>query len=180
MVDYTDLAKVKIWAGIRAADTTRDAKLTAQIPRATSYIDLATGRNFQAPGSTDTTEVIKLKQAQSTIYPKCFPIISVTEIKEDTLLLAADLDYSVVGQSIERLGGDWIQVPYAITIKYKGGYTTVPAVIEQCANEITTIFAGEKTKTYTNNEGVEQTVYINEVPDWVKDALKAFRVPRVG
>jgi len=180
MADYTTLAKVKEWAGIRTADITRDAKISAQIPRVTSYIDNFTGRNFQATGITDTTEVIKLRQEQNIIFPKLFPIISVTEIKEDTLVLIPDMDYSVSSQSILKLYSNWIRVPYAITIKYKGGYAAVPALIEQAANEIVTIFAGEKIKTYTNNEGVEQTVYINEVPDWVKDTLKSFKVPRVA
>lgn len=181
MADYTTLAKVKTYLGIKTSDTTRDAKLSAMIPRATAEIDGATGRNFQAPGATDTTEYFKIRDhGIKRIYPKNFPIVSVTSLAEDTLTLTQDLDYTVGEFSIEKLSGSFIRVPYKLTLKYKGGFTTVPADIEQAANEIVAVLAGEKLKTYTTNEGVEQTVFINSIAEWVGDTLKRYAVKKIG
>lgn len=170
MSNYTSIAKVKAFLDI--TDTSRDAKFTALLPAVDKFIDSYTGRQFLQLTITDEDVEIEADDVK-IILPKQFPIITVTKVEVGGVVLAIS-DYFVYSWGIKKAAGYWSSMPKAIKITYTAGYSSVPADIEQAATELVAILAQEKTKTFTTNEGVEQTVLITSMPTYVKDILNAY------
>lgn len=176
MADYTTLAKVKEFLGI--TDILKDAKLTSLISRVTAIINSYTSRFFDQ--QTITNEILEVTEDEiKLIFPKNYPIISVTSITEDDVALVENTDFYVYSTFIKR-NGYWLKKPKAIKITYVAGYVTVPADIEQVEIEMVGILAGEKIKTFTTNEGVEQTVLITSMPTYLKEILDLYAKRKIS
>ena len=59
------------------------------------------------------------------------------------------------------------------------GHDPTPPDIELLAAEITGVFAGMKTRSFIQDDGVERTVLVNELAEWVNEKLFSLRLPKV-
>ena len=69
-IDYTDKDTFKVFAKIKAEDTTDDANIAIWITAASRAIDRAAGRMFSPPADTAVTRLFTLSQLhQGEVYP---------------------------------------------------------------------------------------------------------------
>ena len=184
-MDYAVLSEIKTQLGIASTDTGRDAKLSLFIAAVTDLIDTYCGRNFLLNTITNETVYVPDRYTEK-IFTKYFPIISVQSILENDVPLTENIHFFAYPGWIEKatytpdFTAYWNSIPKKVVVSYTAGYASVPAAIKQVANEWVAILAMEKTKTFTTDEGIEKTVLLTSMPEYVKEILNMHRVPKAG
>jgi len=162
---YATLAEVKTSLGLpSAADTAKDALITALLPQALDAINKFIGRDLR---STAYTEYVD-GTGKSYFYPKHYPIISVSSIGDDydhaTSTAKANLGtteyliYNDTGKiALDPQGhatiGAFCSTPQGIKIVYTAGYATIPRDIAYVFSELVGLWTGLKTRTIIMGDG---------------------------
>lgn len=185
---YVTRVKVKEHAGISAAVTDLDTKIDNMIGFASSHIDRETRQFWEKRTLTITTEAVFRNQRKLFMPARIISITSVTEAG-----VALDVtEFKVYGSWLEKtnssfteitgrfeIGGPvWSRIQQDIVVVGDFGYDPTPPDIELLTAEVTAVFAGVKTRSFTQDDGVERTVLVNALPDWVNDKLFALRLPK--
>lgn len=161
--DITTLELVKEFLGI--TDTSKDTFLRHLITRASRFIKTYTGREY---ASTTYTEEVHSGNGYQKLYLDHYPIISVTEVKEDDVALDSD-EYEILSEegAIFREAGwtggslamaDTLSTepdPYAETrnlkVTYTAGWASIPDDIVQACLQLVALWY-----TGANSAGIER------------------------
>lgn len=104
-------------------------------------------------------------------------IITIDEIKEDTVLIPAT-DYFVESSWIEKLNGRaWSTERQGIVVKGDFGYPAgeVPEDVRQAVIEIAAAMTGARKKSFIQDDGIERTVALTTMPTYVQDIVDSNR-----
>lgn len=196
---YVTLADVKDFCGIDTNTTTWDDRIKSAINKASRLIDSLTGCFFYKKTFTDY--YIKMTGGGSgwqvlprpydksrggiILTPQNSPLISVTSLYEDDLLLVENTDYYVdyeLGQ-IERVGV-WVRLPRKIKITCDIGYdiddtatpsADIPGDIAFYATEIAARISGRYHKEQPGLDGAIVNINSHNIPKWIVDNLKKLK-----
>lgn len=189
MAQYITTALAKDLWGIPSGDTEKDTAIGNTIIRASALIDQWTHTWWDS-----RTRTVRTKAITSTQKRLFMPahIISITSIKEGGTLLTVD-DYIVADSWLEKPGGYWSSgnesstgnwVKYGVEVIGAFGYqedlSSVPEEIQQLAAEVANMMGGWKTKTITQDDGIEKTVFMTELPEWAKDVIFSHKLGRLA
>lgn len=177
--NYCTYADVKKFCHIARNNSNNNEKIKELIPKASAMIDSETNRFFNQRTITneihdDETKTIE----ENKLFPKYFPIISVTSLVENTITLTENTDFYVYDNFIRKTT-DFIPDYKGISLTYVAGKAIIPDLIRQICTEITSILANLKIVTYTTDEGIERSVILTTMPDYVKERLAGYRKPQV-
>jgi hypothetical protein len=108
------------------------------------------------------------------------PIISITEIREDSTALTVTTDYKLVGYILHRIGAVWALGVGNIEADYVAGFATVPeslqlGCVQQCAYEYRQSAPGGNRvgKLTSSLDTAAADSYV--VTEWVRGTLTAMR-----
>jgi hypothetical protein len=180
-VSYTTSDKIKQLAGIASEsdDSNRTALITSTLLRVDAMIDETLGTWF------DNRARIFYIAAPHSRCERIFiraPIITVTEIVERGTVLDLTTDVILekhIGAIKKTPGSFWetgmydddTQIRYPIKVTGTFGFSSVPADIDQAASELGAILAGLKKRTFITNEGIERTVNVTSMPEYITQLL---------
>jgi len=194
---YTTLADIKSFCGVSASDF--DDRIKTGINQASRLIDAITSRFFYKKTYTDyyikhtgggagwqiLARPYDKRRGGVILTPQNAPIISVTSIYEDDVLLVENDDYYLdidLGQ-IERLGS-WPQLPRTIKMTCNIGYDTadtetpsddLPGDIAYYTLEIAARLSGRYHKEQPGLDGTIVNINSHNVPKWIVDNLKKMK-----
>ena len=182
---YVTLGEVKKKQGIVKSDW--DLKIIQQIEYASRKIDDWTGRIWDK--RTITAEVHDRFETPATInkdklYPKYYPIVSVTSVTNDgTSLVENQSDstgfFIVDTEHLELYSAEWSANRRGVSITYVAGFAQVPGYIKDACAEMVLVDLGLKTRTYVDETGIQQSVTLNSYSKELTDLLNQFRQPQV-
>lgn len=152
------------------------------IERASRSIDEFTGKIYYS--KTITAEKVDIFQLSDSgigifdhsrmIFPA--PIISVSEILEDSTPLTADADYYVYsGQGAIARDGYWTSSRRGISFSGVIGYVSTPKNVNMWCLQVAAALSGRDTATYTDSGGDITEVLKTTVPTWVLEEMKLDR-----
>ncbi len=186
---YATLDEVKRHIGLASSVVDQDQKLNDMIGFASDYIDTHTRTFWDQRDLTVTTEAVFSNQRR-LFMPA--PIVSITSVTEAGVAIAT-ADFKVYRTWLEKLntsfaevssrfeigGPVWSRIQQDIVVVGRFGYATglTPRDIKLLCVELVGVFAGMKTKSFTQDDGVERTVLTNAIPEWVNDQIFARRLP---
>ena len=182
---YATLEEVLLAGGIDNKSS-KTAKILQSIESVSKQIDSITGRiwnkrtfqseyhdKFDNPPSID----------DGKLYPKYWPIISVTTITNDGTSLTENAETSVgffiiepTRRYIELYSGSWSGDRRAVIMTYVAGFNFVPEDIKQICIEMVLINIGERVRTFVDGAGAVGESRITSYPKWVMDGLNAKRI----
>ncbi len=186
---YVTLAEVKRHIGLTSSIVDQDTKLTEMIGFASDHIDTETRKFWDKRTLTVTTEAVFRNQKKLFMPAPIISIASITEagVALDTTVFKIYKDWlEKTGSSFAEVTGRfeiggpvWSRVQQDIVVKGDFGHDPTPRDIKLLAAEIVGIFAGMKTRSFTQDDGVERTVLVTALPEWVNQKLASLRQPRV-
>jgi hypothetical protein len=183
---YAALANTKLFLGVE--DDKRDSAITQMITRAQGIVDQWTGTFFDdRPAKTVKTQAMP-GNGRYLFMPA--NIQSVTSITEGGTLLVQgpDDDYVAWDTYIEKVKfsswdprtsramAGWSKKSKDVVVVARLGFLAVPTDIEQLTMEIVGVMGGWKTKSFTQDDGVERTVVLTEMPKPVQDIVEYRRI----
>jgi hypothetical protein len=172
-VPYATLAELKRRVGQEKDQNDQDDLLRDVLVDSSALFDEWTNTWWNKRSVTITTD------AHSSPQIKLFmpaPIISVTSITEDDKLIDA-ADYHVYADYIEKDGRySWSTTQQGIVVVAVLGFTTIPKDARAVTLEIASMLSGMRTKSFTMDDGVERTVFLSDMPDWVKTKVERSRL----
>jgi hypothetical protein len=199
---YCTLAEVKAHCGIADTTVSYDDDIKDAINKMSRVIDSLTGRYFYKKTYTDEYlagtkdyqgwRIIKNENGGLLCTPQLAPIIDVTSIYEDDVLLVENTDYFVNKEEgiIERASTDWDEEPRAIKITCNLGYSSVdtatpssdiPGEILVYAVELAARKSGHFKKAIKNYvSGAAETVDLFGIPKEIEKALRDMRPVIIG
>ena len=167
MSDLVSLLEFKKHLNIAENETSKDRMFMQMITQASDLVRARTRRTWQV--QSDQIEKFTPHVNSQIIQVRYYPIVSVSYVKENDTELTVNQDYYVhenVGQ-IKRTGDThWTTLDDGVEVKYTGG-EVAPEGLKLNVLEWLAAVSRERTKTYTTNEGIEASVAITSVPDWV-------------
>jgi hypothetical protein len=185
---YAALDKTKQFLGIEASDTKRDAAITNMLIRATGLVDLWTGTFFDdRPAKTVKTQAMPGNGRYLFMPANIQAVTSITE-GGTVLVQGPDDDFVAWDTYIERVKFStwnprmarpefgWSRKSKDVVVVADLGFSAVPVDIEQLAMEIVGVMGGWKTKSFTQDDGVERTVLLTEMPKPVQDIIDSRRI----
>jgi len=178
---YTTLSNIKTFLGKN--DTTKDTFLEACIERASRYIDQYLSTVFYE--KTITSEAIDYHSysesgffiVENNLYSPA-PIISITSLLEDSVALVVNTDYYLYKTKALKPGG-WSTNYKAITFTGKIGYATTPKEIEAVCLELSAVFSGLWTRSFSDGEGNIQDMLKTNLSKATFDFLSMYRAGNV-
>lgn len=194
MAEFANLDAVTA-ASIRTyfdKDSTYDTIITQKMLGIKQYIKTYCRHDFLS--TTRTAEKPMIKEYEKEFYLKYYPISSITSLTEDGTALTENTDYrvdydtgkvekisnidSIANPDRNRLGY-WTTEVNAISVTYVGGHALTDDVI-MIYKELVGILAGLNTRTFVDNEGVQQTATLKNLPPWMNAILDSHRNGRLG
>lgn len=146
-----DLNTFKAYKGINS--DTKDTEHTLIINAVNAFIEQYTGRVFTTYYDTDKVEYFS--SADTELYPVEIPIQSITTLKcstdngetyATTLVEYTDYIIDTDHDALISLKGEFCAPTYpynAIQLTYKGGHSTAPKDLEQCAVHMADFYKDE-------------------------------------
>lgn len=194
--DLVTLENVKEFIGLASTDTSKDTFLRHLITRASRFIKTYAGREFV---SATFSEEVHSGNDRQKLYLDHYPIISVTEVKEDDVALDAD-EYEVLAnegalfREAGWYGGTLAMAsvlstepdPYAETrnlkVTYTAGWADVPDDIEQACLQMVALWytgAGTYGIEHETTPGGYSVTYSKAtgVPEDIKQVLDLYKKP---
>ena len=161
---YVTLAEVKRHIGLTSSVADQDTKLNDMIGWASDHIDTVTRKFWEKRTLTVTTEAV-FRNQKKLFMPA--PIISITSIKEAGVALDVS-EFKIYKDWLEKtnssfaevtgrfeIGGPvWSRLQQDIVVVGDFGHTVTPRDIRLLTAEIVGIFAGMKTRSFTQDDGV--------------------------
>jgi hypothetical protein len=99
------------------------------------------------------------------------PIVSITSIIEDGIILTKDEDYYLFKNYGKIMKNAWSSGHNAIVITGVFGYSSTPENIKNLCVKIAAIFSGLATKIVSDGNGGELSVNITQIPEWILNEL---------
>ena len=164
---------VKKYHGVKLTDTSHDTQLTTIRPLVEGYIIDYCRHDFEQIVRTDESPIIE--DFQNRFYLQFRPLLLTPfTLKVDGIELTQDTDYFVDEKTgmVEKLrgtdirsdsGANWSIKRRIIKVTYTGG-VALPVAVKMVFFELVGILSHIKTKTFIDNEGVEQAVTLTSVP----------------
>lgn len=167
------------------------------INRASRFIDKITGMIFYKKTVTDEyipgtsggngweiRRIIPGRSVGGLLVCPWRPIISITSITENNVLLTENVDYYVISESgiIERASGNWPEAARAIKISAVFGYDTtddstpsanIPQDVQEYAVEIAGRRSGLYVKNFEQLDGTVVALSDSAIPKWIVDRLSS-------
>lgn len=168
---YTD---VKRFCQIPRDNQNNNEKIKSLIPKASEMIELETKRVFNVRSFTEVLDNNSPQIVEDTIFPKYFPVQTVTSLSINGFVKILNSDYWVYNTFI-KYNGDIVSENKKVILSYTGGYVVLPAMINQLCTELTSILANLKTVTYTTAEGVDKAVILTTFPDYIAQTYKKYK-----
>lgn len=175
MADLISITELKLHLPINSSDTSKDLYLQSLIKLGSDHVRRITHRAWAA-ATIDIVEKFTPTINIELLQVKYFPIISITSVVENGVTLTEDSDYFVnyaIGQFKRLNETEWIEKDHGVVITYKGGEEPPDGLKLLVINWIASI-SGERTRTFTTEDGVEQAVTITTIPKWVTDGLEYY------
>jgi len=164
MAMLVTLDTVKSDLGILLTDPTYDAYLTRQILASSASIENYCSRNFEASDITQTFYITKQWRTlhSNTIFLGRFPVNSLTDVLIDGVILDPST-YQLFPDSGIIMLLTYPASAQEVVINYNGGYTVIPADIEEVANDMTRARYNNKDADPSRNVKSEQVVDVGTV-----------------
>ena len=188
MAQYLSLADARDLYGIPTDDTESDAGINKTLQRATALIDAWTHAWWDKRTVTIRTRAITDRQRKLFLPAH---VITITSVKEDGVALLPD--EFIVGPSwLEKPSSFWFhgfETVVGVSIKpgieiigdlgWKRNLTVVPEEIQAAVGEIANIMGGWRKRTIIQDDGIERTVLLTDLPDWVQDIIFSHKLGRL-
>lgn len=187
-MDIITSATYKTLKGINS--TTNDSKLGVIIPAVNSYISNYIGRELIAYYGSDKTEYHDGVNF-SVIYPKVYPLISVTSVRTTTdggttwTVLDTPDDYMIDLENDRILSTttNFVTSQFhvnSLELKYKAGYSAIPDDLEMAAASMVEYYLEEqynpkKAMQGASIENVIMTDNTAKLPPHIKRILEYYR-----
>ena len=165
---------VKNYHGVLLADASHDTQITTIRPLVDSYILNYVRHDIEQIVRTDESPIIM--KFQSRFYLRFRPVLLTPfTLKIDGTELTQDTDYFVNERTgmVEKIQSTndirtnatsfWTTTRRQIKVTYTGG-EALPDDVKMVFFELVGILSHIKTKTFIDNEGVEQSVTLTSIP----------------
>jgi hypothetical protein len=178
-VAYVTAEMVRLVAQIDSLTADQSTLVAQAIGRAEKLFEHWTG-TWWAKRTAVTVKTEASDALQRTLFMPA-QISAITSITEDGVALAAS-DYVLYDSWIEKLGTPAFNEPAGAfsywTLNQQGivvlgdfGYAAVPDDVVGATAEVAAIIAGLKRRSYQQQDGVEATVILTAMPDWIRDVV---------
>lgn len=162
---YITVAEARRHVGLEALKGEQEKILTEAIADASAEVERQTGTWWDKRKVSVTTAAVEPGQKRLFMPARIIDIESVTV---DGVLFDASL-YFVFGQHLEMSdGAAWTRKRQAIVVVGNMGKENVPGDIKRATKEVAAAYSGLKTKTYTQFDGVQNTVADTAIAAWVE------------
>ena len=172
---------VKAYFGIPLTDTSKDTQITATLPLIASFIREYCRQDFLPISRTEYPDI---EHSEGKFLTDFRPVVSVTSLTENDIALTEGTDFSVRNATgtVEKIKdeqnvfsdangfGYWSSKPKKVKIIYVGG-ETAPADVIMVMYEMVGIRTGLKTRTFSDNDGVETVLTLTSMPAELKEVL---------
>lgn len=158
------VAQVKAYFGIDVTDTSKDARITAMFPIASSRIREYCRNDFRVNTIIDECPIVKGDKSMAFVEHR--PVTVITSVRQNGILLVENTDFICFkkeGRFVSLLS-DFESDPDKLLISYSGGEELTQDVI-QVYYEIVGIYSTIRTRSYITNAGIENTVSLNSIPE---------------
>jgi len=183
-----DLPTYKSYKSITS--TTDDTRHTLIIDAVNTFIEAYCGRVFTTYYDTDKVEYFE--SDESALYPKEYPIVSVTSLKYSTdngetysTILEEFTDYIIDSSydtiiSIKDIFANLTFVSNGLQLTYKGGYSRVPKDLELTAVHLADYYKDEdyiprKSLAGASIDNVIQPDMTARLPAHIRRVLESYR-----
>lgn len=175
MADLITITELKLHLPIAPTDTSKDLYLQSLIKLSSDLIRRKTKRAWEAAASS-AIEKFTPTINTTLLQVRYFPITELTSVVENGVTLTEDSDYFVdyaIGQFKRINNSTWAEIDHGVVITYKGGEVAPDGLKLLAINWIASI-SGERVRTFTTEDGVEQAVTTLSMPAWVTQGLRAY------
>lgn len=173
------LEELKQEIDLKPSDKSHDADLLKVIAAVTSKIINET--NVQYIPKTVTDEYHDIEDGQSKVFVDYYPIYGIPTVVnyKDTLVYNADpelTDFHVYPGYVERrFGAYFFPGRKRFKISYVA-YEPIDDDLKKAAIQMAGIISGLKTRTFTDAEGIAQSVRVTAIPQHIKDTIAQHKV----
>lgn len=174
--DYTTQAAVLRTLGITGASASQKTLVDEAIVEGSQWVDTFTGQWWNQRTQTILTEAVTPRQKKLFMPAH---IISITSVKEGVsgglAGVALDAgDFHIYNDYLEIDGATpWSMDQLDIEVVGSFGYTATPTDIVRAASDVAAQFTGLRKRAFTQDDGIEQTILITDLPAHSQDVLKA-------
>jgi hypothetical protein len=184
---YCTLAELKSALQKPTTDTVNDTWFERCIESASRLIDQRTGRVFYSISlngeildiyNPNDNGIMVDGSGSRLLFPS--PIIVVTSIYEDNILLTENTDfYLYKNQGLIERDGYWTSnrkgtdTGIKLTLSY--GYSSIPADIKGLCIQLAKIFTGVATRIVTDGSGGAMSFTLDSVPRWIVNEIDKHR-----
>lgn len=177
-VDFTTLTDVKSWLGVKNAEN--DEVLSRLITAASSSISQVINRDIAATNYVITTH----GNGKDTLPTPSYPILSVTVLKIDGVLIQPSSSYNAPGYTFDdttvylRGGAKFTKDRNNVEITYRAGFEIIPFELQQACIETVAARWRERDRIGLSSKGLagETTAFdLKDFPSQVKTILANFK-----
>lgn len=176
MADLTSLANVKTWLGVTTS--TDDTLLSRLISAGSDYIQAWLNRDL----TLQTYASYRDGGDGTRMMFRNYPVVSVTQVKIDNLLIPASVagsnGYVYTETSLSLIGYRFTRGYSNVFLNYQAGYSSIPNEIEQACIELVSLRYKDRDRIGISSKtlaGETITFTAKDFSDAVETTLKQYR-----